>query len=252
VPGRPARYNGVVTGTLSVPPQTRRGFERLAADLRRILGDRFVALVASGPASSVVFARSLASGDLEAMGPLVESWRRDQLETPLLLTPDEFQRSLDAFPLEYQALIDRHEVIAGTPPFAGAEVEAAHLRHACEVQARSHLIHLRQGWVDASGHDEELAALIARSAEPLRALLANVARLEGVPPGPESATRGGQLAGLPDALVSDVLAIARDPQRAHALVPRLPEYLSAAERLWSFVDTWRRDVRGDVRGDRVS
>ena len=38
----------------------------------------------------------------------------------------------------------------------------ASLRAACEVQAKSHLIHLRQGWIENVGHDDRLAALIVR------------------------------------------------------------------------------------------
>jgi hypothetical protein len=218
----------------------RRAFDRLAGDLARVFADRFVSVVASGPATSVAFARAVHAGDLEAFGELVATWHREGLETPLLLTPDEFRRSLDAFPVEYQAVIDRHLVIAGTPPFAQALVPPDALRRACEIEAKSHLLHLRQGWIEARGHDADLAALIARSAAPLRALLANVARLSGVAREAGDAARdGGRLAGLPDDLIDRVLALEAAPEHAPALVRRLPEYLAAAERLWTFVDTWR-------------
>jgi hypothetical protein len=46
------------------------------------------------------------------------------------MTPDEFRRSLDAFPLEYQAIIDRHVVLAGRSPFSEAEISPADLRRA--------------------------------------------------------------------------------------------------------------------------
>src|SRR5581483_9096368 len=116
----------------------------MAADLRRVFDARFVALVAYGRNASVAFASSIRLDDLDAMGPLAAAWRRDGLATPLIITPDEFHRSLDAFPLEYQLVLDHHAVIAGTPPFDGVRVAAADLRRACEAQARSHLIHLRQ------------------------------------------------------------------------------------------------------------
>jgi hypothetical protein len=211
----------------------------MGADLQRIFGTGFVALVASGPRSSVAFARAIASGDLEAIGPLVETWRHEGVDTPLLLTPDEFTRSLDAFPLEYQAILDRHQVIVGQPPFDGARVDPAHLRRACEVQAKSHLLHLRQGWLDAAGQAPALAALIARSAEPLSALLANVARLDGRAVSDNPALTGADIAGLPGALIQQVLAADADADAAAALVPRLAEYLSAAERLWAFIDAWQ-------------
>ncbi|HVW04041.1 MAG TPA: hypothetical protein VHB78_03490 [Vicinamibacterales bacterium] len=223
---------------LSLAPHVRRSFDRLAQDLVRVLGARFVALVASGPQSSVAFAASIQPSDLEALSALTGTWTHDGLDTPLLITPDEFRRSLDAFPLEYQAIIDRHVVIAGQPPFDDLVVEPSHLRRACEVQAKSHLIHLRQGWIDAAGHDEDLAGVIVRSAGPLHALLSNVARLGGAHGHDDLALAGAKLAGLDESLVRDVLAVEAAPDRAHHLVRRLPDYLAATERLWSFVDAW--------------
>jgi hypothetical protein len=187
-----------------------------------------------------VFTRSVDAGDIDAFGALVETWHRDGLDTPLVLTPAEFRRSLDAFPVEYLAMIDRHVVLAGEPPFADVVVSPADLRRACEVQAKGHLIHLRQGWLDAAGDDEELAALVARSAAPLRALLANVARLHDANQrGSDAALAGAQLAGLPDKLVQDVLALEERPDHARAVVRDLPAYLALSERLWAFVDNWR-------------
>jgi hypothetical protein len=227
----------VVSTRLELPPRTRHAFERLAADLQRVFGERFVALVASGATRSVAFARAIAPGDLEALGPLVELWERDDLEVPLLLTPSEFRRSLDTFPVEYQALLDRHAVIAGEPPFANLVIDRDNLRRACEVQARSHLLHLRQGWIECVGHDDRLAALVVRSSPALRALLSDVARLM-VPADDADALAGAEAAQLDVALVGEIIALEQAPEHAPHLVRRLPDYLALSERLWTFVDTW--------------
>jgi len=209
----------------------------MAADLQRVFGDHFVALVATGLHDSVVFSSAIAPGDLEALGPLVDVWQRDSLEPPLLLTVGEFRRSLDVFPVEYQALIDRHEVIAGDPPFAQLQIDRANLRRACEVQAKSHLIHLRQGWMERVGHDDRLAALIVRSAAPLRVLLSDVARLL-VDAEDAGAFAGAAVAGLDVALVREIVGLEQAPERATRLIERLPDYLAMSEQLWGFVDTW--------------
>lgn len=209
----------------------------MAADLQRVFGERFVALVASGTHTAVGFAATITPGDLEAVGPLVGAWQRDDVETPLLLTPHEFRRSLDAFPVEYQALLDHHDVIAGEPPFAQLVIDRGNLRRACEVQAKSHLIHLRQGWIENVGHDDRLAALIARSSPALRALLADVARLT-VEAGNVDALAGANVSGLDLDLIRNILALENDAAHAPHLVRRLPDYLTQSERLWAFVDTW--------------
>jgi hypothetical protein len=226
---------------LTVPERSRRAFDRLVGDATRVFGDRFVAVIAYEPAAALIFASSVTSGDLDALAVLSESWLRDGLRTPLVLTPAEFRRSVDAFPLEYQAILDRHVVLAGRSPFDEISIAPGDLRRACEVQARAQLIHLREGWLEAAGHTDELAAVIERSVGPLRVLLSNVARLNGAPihDAGAIARAAEELIGMPSDLVRALLALEEAPERSRTLVPRLPEYLAAVERLWAFIDSWR-------------
>lgn len=227
--------------SVTLTSAARRAFDRLAADCRRVFSGRLVAVLATGPQSSVVFVSSVAPDDLVALSTLVETWRRDGIDPPLLLTPEEFQRSLDTFPIEYQQILDRHLVIAGAPPLQHVTVAPDHLRRACEVQAKGHLIHLRHGWMTNGAHPDALERLVAQSASPLRSLLANVARLHGetFEDSDTAARAGARLAGLPEELVSDILAIEGAPEQAANVVQQLPEYLAASEQLWEFVDRWR-------------
>jgi len=225
---------------LLLSPTVRRAFDRLAQDLARVFDRRFVALVATGPATGVAFVSTIASGDLDALAVLTETWRHDRLDTPLLLTVDEFRRSADAFPVEYQALLDHHVVVAGAPPFEDLEIEREHLRRACETAAKGYLVYLRQGWVDAAGHDDRLATLIASWAERLRTVLMHVARLQGIDTAGDGARAGAVCAGLDVALVSEILAVDSSPPHARRLIGRLPECLAMADALWTFVDKWTK------------
>jgi hypothetical protein len=90
-------------------------------------------------------------------------------------------RSLaDAFPFEFGAILAAHVVVSGTDPFAGLRVNAADLRRASEIQARSHLLHLREGYLETHGRSDAVADLIVRSAPSLAALVTSVARLHGI------------------------------------------------------------------------
>jgi hypothetical protein len=213
----------------------------MAADGRRVLGDRFVALVAYSASDAAMFGERIVAADLDALGTLAGVWHRDGLATPLVITLSEFRRSLDAFPVEYQSMIDRHVVIAGATPFDGIQVADADVRRACEIQAKSHLIHLRQGWIDAGGDHERLAELAARSAVPLRVLLTQLVRLNDLPAHDTAglAQAASGLAGAPADLLAAVLSLDKAPEKAAAVVPRLPEYLAACELLWAFIDRWR-------------
>jgi len=218
----------------------RQAMARLASDLTRVFGDRFVSLVAYGPTRTAAFASAIRADDLEALSALSERWHMDGLETPLLLTPNEFVRSLDAFPVEYQAMLDRHEIIAGASPFTGQRPSEADLRRACEVQAKSFLIHLRQGWLQASDHGHEQSHLVAESSAPLRALISNMARLRGAAHATdqEIVAFSGSVPGVSAELVANVLSLDIRPDRASHLAPRMNDYLVLAERLWAYVDGW--------------
>jgi hypothetical protein len=231
-----------VARPLSLSSTARKAFDRMAADSVRVLGDRFEALVAYDANRAVIFATRVVGADLAALAPLVEVWHREGLRTPLVMTPDEFARSLDAFPLEYQAMADRHVLIAGRNPFGTLQIAPADLRRACEVQAKAHLIHLRQGWLEAGGESHALAALVIESSEPWRVLIENVARLCEIDTGDRARLGAwiGSVTGMTPDLCQALLDLGpRDDAAAARLASRLPEYVTGASQLWATIDSWR-------------
>jgi hypothetical protein len=204
----------------------------LARDLRDIFGDRLRSVVAfaavgreSAPFSStLVVVNTLTADDLRACADRVLAWQEAGLDTPILLEADEFHRSLDAFPFEFGAILAQHAVVVGETPFDGLHVDPADLRRACEVQARSHLLHLREAYIETGGRGDRIADLIVRSARPLAALIRNVVRLE------------------PSFAVNPILArivqitdgtLASDDARR-----MFPEYLAAVKTLVDTIDRW--------------
>ena len=83
--------------------------------------------------------------------------------------------------MEFGAILADHAVVSGRDPFDGLRVDAADLRRACEVQVRSHLLHLREGYIETRGRGDAIAELVADSAAPLAGLVKSVARLLGSP-----------------------------------------------------------------------
>ena len=61
-----------VMGELVLSAASRRAFERLASDSRRVFGPRFHSLLAYSPQHSLLFAAEIAPADLEALA----AWRR--------------------------------------------------------------------------------------------------------------------------------------------------------------------------------
>jgi len=184
---------------------------------------------------------TVAHDDLRACASRVASWHDVGLATPLLVAAHEFERSLDAFPLEFAAILADHVVVSGDSPFNGLKVDAADIRRACEVQARSHLLHLREGYLETRGQGDALAILITRSAAPFAALLKSVARLQGLSThdAAAAARHAERTLDLPGGNVADVVKLANVSEISAAEATRLfPSYLEAVERLAKYVDGW--------------
>ena len=191
--------------------------------------------------STLAIVTALRENDLRACADRVGAWRAAGLATPLLLAAGEFEQSLDAFPLEFGAIIADYAVVAGKDPFEGLVIAGADIRRACEVQVRSHLLHLREGVLETEGNGNALAVLIVRSAAPFAALLTSVARLQGLDTlDPAAAARHAERQlQVPPGAVSDVVNLAHIAEISAAEATRIfPAYLDAVERLAHFVDSW--------------
>src|SRR5437762_13419357 len=113
-------------------PDAVRALER---DLRGIFGSRLQSLMIYGqggdahgdhsshehgaaPARTLAVVDSMTLDDLRASARQIERWHDAGLATPLVIAAREFERSLDAFPLEFGAILADHLVVVGDNPFA--------------------------------------------------------------------------------------------------------------------------------------
>ncbi|HEU4935069.1 MAG TPA: hypothetical protein VFT39_01365 [Vicinamibacterales bacterium] len=219
----------------------------LASDLGRVFGVRLRSVVAYGldtPATpkllhGLALVDRLAFEDLLKCLPYVPDWRRRSLAIPLILELEEFLRTLDVFPLEYGDIIAHHVLISGTNPFATARVAPADRRRACELSAKSHLIHLREGFLETGGQPDAVVMLIARSAPAFVALLRNIALLTDDDPSDVAGTAERQIR-IPADLVREVMSTGAGTRSAIAEpTALLSRYVAASERVWEYVDMWR-------------
>jgi hypothetical protein len=221
--------------------------QALDRDLRAIFGDRlrslvvYAAIAGDDRTSTLAVVDGLSGEDLRACVGQVDAWDDAGLGTPLFVATHEFERSLDAFPFEFGAILADHAVVSGADPFAGLRVDPAYLRQACEVQARSHLLHLREGFLETRGRGDALAELMLRSAAPLVALLQSVARLEGMTAAADTAAAlVEQRTGIPSGSLARIAQLTGRKDLSSDEARRLfPGYLDAVQRLTAFVDRWR-------------
>lgn len=222
----------------------------LVDDLHYVFGDRLQSVVSygsgrdtsTGPVTCLALVASLSAADLDACAGRTARWRRQGLATPLVLTDAEFRSSLDAFPLEYGDIMRAHVRVYGPDPFASATIAPGDHRRACETQIKSHLLHLREGFLETGGEPSAIAALVARSAPAFVALLRHAAWLNGSAASDrtEAAREGAREAGLDLGVVGDLMALDQLSSVPTADPARLfPQYLAAVEQLARAVDAWR-------------
>lgn len=154
-------------------PEEKLG--RLVDDLQSALGPNL---------SSVILYGSAARGDhaginsdlnvmvevengsplaLEPAAPVQRKWKRDGNPPLLFVTGEWIRNSTDVFPLEFTDMLEAHRVLHGEDPLGGARVSRANLRHQCEHEIRSLVLHLRAAYLDAHGKASRLLELVVGS-----------------------------------------------------------------------------------------
>jgi hypothetical protein len=181
------------------------------ARLQEIFGNRVKMICAFGESHTCAIVDTITVADLDKCASAFAKSK----PAPLLMLTDELARALDAFPLEFNEIISTRRLIAGTDLFASLTVPPEDLRRACEAQARGHLVHLREGYVEASGDRRAVSRLVAASVAAFNGLVANIARLDGTS--------------------SDELKT-----RLSLATHDFPTALNSAERLVEYVDRWRQ------------
>lgn len=232
----------------------RSALDALVADLRGIFHNRLQSVCAYGldnrderDTHTIAFVDHLAFEDLAACAPRTRGWQTRGLAAPLILQAGEFARSLDVFPLEYGEIIAHHVLLYGEDPFLDATVSEQDRRRGCELQAKSHLIHLRESFLETHGDPAAVSRMIAASAEGFRRLLENLVTLVGpaaehAAGHPDLADDAQRLIGVPAAVVRDVLSTAASGSPSAIADPTalLARYIDAVEDIWTFVDRWKR------------
>jgi hypothetical protein len=227
---------------------TRAEMSVVLEDLQRIFGDRLEALVAYGldhrPVPSLAIVDRLTPDDLAGCAARVRSWQAAGAATPLLLSRHDFIRSADVFPIEYAEMHDTALVLHGANPFALiGGINAGDVRRACEAHVRSHLLHLREDYLECGGSPAEVGAIVRESVPAFAVILRRLARLFG-----ETATTSAELTafaadrlGADARVIGDVLALG-DPHQAGTVdaFRTFPAYVDALERLSRLVDEWPR------------
>jgi predicted nucleotidyltransferase len=225
----------------------------LVAQLRSAYGDDLVTVVLYGSAAAgehiakrsdynvLVIVRSLTLDRLRAEAAVARAWAAAGNPPPLTLTEEEWRRSADIFAMEYADILERHRVLAGTPPFAGVSVDRDHLRFQLEHEAMGTLVQFRQGILAAGGDGGALVELLERSLSTMMVVFRALARLHGETPASDNielARATGRKAGMDAEPFVRVVRHVREEQRlaARDAGDVLAGYLTGLQRIVAHLD----------------
>ena len=124
---------------------------------------------------------SYDSAVLKQYSALHRQWSKEQIVAPLFLTEKELPVSAGVFPLEFLEIQEQHRVLAGRDPFIGFHVKTDRLREAVVQGLMSHLLRLRQRYVEGNGGEAATAILLPLSITSTIPLLRGIQRLLGRP-----------------------------------------------------------------------
>ena len=227
--------------------------DQLVSQLRAAYGAELRAVVLYGSAAVgehipkrsdynvLVLADSLKPERLRAAAAVARAWAEAGNPAPMTMTPAEWRRSADIFPMEYADILDRHKILYGELPVEGVRVEPRHLRLQLEQEAMGKLLKLRQGVLAVGGEEKRQIDLLAASLSTIMVILRAVTRLHGDRPPADNVALSTMVAGRAGFDAAPFVRVVRHVRGEQMMTPAevggvLAGYLNGMEELVAYLD----------------
>ena len=177
--------------TEGLPDDTQTILRTYVKEVKGVFGEQLEGMLLYGSAvrgefipgrsnlNILLLVPSYDSAVLKRYSTLHGKWSKDQIVAPLFLTEEELRTSAAVFPLEYLEIQEHHRVLEGRDPFIGFSVKTDRLREAVIQGLTSHLLRLRQRYVEGGGTDDATTILLSLSITAAMPLLRGVQRILG-------------------------------------------------------------------------
>ena len=175
---------------------------------------------------------------LRSLSRAFTSWKKSMREAPLILSRPEWARASDAFPIEITDMRLSYQVLRGTDPLLGLDVDRTDLRKALEREFRGKLLRLRQGYATHAPDPGALGRLGLESAATILVLLRGMLALLGRPVPSEPAEVATAAAEAIGAKAEDLLYVIRHrtDREWRCGAPEFESYMNAVEQAARFLD----------------
>jgi hypothetical protein len=163
----------------------------------------------------VIVTRRLSATDLRLARPIAQWWTAEGYSLPVFFTAEEFDHSLDVYPIEFRHMKRAYQVLHGPDLLAGKEISNESLRWQTEHELRGKLLRLRSLYLPASLSAHDLMRLMTQSVVTFVHFMRPVLQMLGEePPLGRMATAlsVGQRLGIDMAPVMRVLHLRDEPK----------------------------------------
>ena len=176
-----------------LPNDIQKRLQTYVKDVTGVFGEQLEGILLYGSAARgeffpgrsnlniLLLVSSYDSAVLKQYSAVHRQWSKEQILAPLFLTEEELHRSAAVFPLEFLEIQEQHRVLGGRDPFIGFHVKTDRLREAVVQGLMSHVLRLRQRYVEGGGGEEATTILLPLSITATLPLLRGVQRLLGRP-----------------------------------------------------------------------
>jgi predicted nucleotidyltransferase len=234
----------------TLPPTVNRVLTEFVVEAQRAFDNDLRAVVLYGSGAE---GKLRATSDVNVLLVLsaFDQNQADQLREPLrlaqaairlrtmFLLESELHPAMEAFAVKFADIIRRRRVLYGDDPFAGVSISRGDAIIRLKQTLLNLTLRLREAYIARSLREEQLVAMIADMAGPLRSCAAALMELEGRPSGSPKEALHQVAASLPDgaerAEEISLISEARQKQTlAHGVAaPTLFHLIELARSMWT-------------------
>jgi hypothetical protein len=202
------------------PDKPQDIYDAYVKDVQRAFNDELEGVIAFGDAATgdYVPGRSrieflISSSDasfarIKGFAPSVAGWHRQRVATPLIVSSEYIQTSLDSSPIEFLNMSLFHELVWGSDVLNDLTFDPEHLRVVCEREAKQRLQLIKQSYLDREGELKQIELLMDDSIDHYVSILRTLIHLRGKQaPGPRRKVfkMAGKVLNLSESVFAKVL-----------------------------------------------
>jgi len=201
------------------PKDPREIFPEIIADYKELFGDDLVSIILYGSAAGegyrpgksdinlMIVLSDTGMERLDRAFEKVKKWRKQNVATPLFLTENYVDTSLDVYPIEYLNFQKDHILVFGKDILKDLIFNPEFIRLQCEREIKGKLLLLREAFLNTSGKGKALREVIDQSLPAFIAIFEALLHLKGkdLPRGKREIIKAGAEAYETDAEVFEKL-----------------------------------------------